>query len=188
MALIMLPEVRIAFADLFEAKAIGDGEPSFGARFIIPPKSRLVKLIDDAMLAAAKDKWKDKAQGVLDKLVKDGKVCFLKEEYTDKNGEPYQGFEDAYSIGARSKTRPLIIDRDKSPLVQSDGRPYGGSYVNAQLDIWAQDNSFGRRINATLKGVQFVRDGDAFTGGAPASADAFDDLSAGVDDDENELA
>jgi hypothetical protein len=37
-------------------------------------------------------------------------------------------------------------------------------------------------MNCALKGVQFVKDGDAFAGSAPASEADFDDLSEGVDD------
>jgi len=80
-------------------------------------------------------------------------------------------------VSARSKTRPTVLNRDKTPVAEADGVLYGGCYVNALLDVWAQDNAFGKRINATLKGVQFVRDGDAFGGGAPASADDFPDES-----------
>ncbi|EOA7521129.1 ssDNA-binding protein, partial [Escherichia coli] len=39
----------------------------------------------------------------------------------------------------------------------------------------------GKRINASLGGVQFLRDGDAFAGGGVASADDFDDISEGAD-------
>jgi hypothetical protein len=35
-----------------------------------------------------------------------------------------------------------------------------------------------------LSGVQFNRDGDAFTGGGAASEDDFDDLGEGADADE----
>jgi hypothetical protein len=80
-------------------------------------------------------------------------------------------------VSASNKVAPLVVDKDKSPLSEASGRPYAGCYVNASLDIWAQDNSYGKRVNATLRGVQFFRDGDAFAGGAPASEDEFDDLS-----------
>lgn len=43
------------------------------------------------------------------------------------------------------------------------------------------DNNFGKRINASLGGVQFYRDGDAFAGGGVASEDDFDDVSEGAD-------
>ena len=91
--------------------------------------------------------------------------------------EQYEGFPGNFFVTARNKSRPLVIDRDKSPLTEADGRPYSGSYVNVILDVWAQDNSWGKRVNATLKGVQFSKDGEAFSGSAPASIDSFDDVS-----------
>ena len=58
-------------------------------------------------------------------------------------------------------------------------------YVNGSIELWCQDNAYGKRINATLRGVQFLKDGEAFAGGGSASADEFDDL--GVDDEEEAL-
>ena len=37
-----------------------------------------------------------------------------------------------------------------------------------------------------LKGIQFHSDGDAFQGGAPASADEFEDLTDGAHEDEDD--
>ncbi|MDE9571706.1 ssDNA-binding protein, partial [Xenorhabdus bovienii] len=48
--------------------------------------------------------------------------------------------------------------------------------------IFAYDNN-GKGISASLGGVQFYRDGDAFAGGGVASVDEFDDLSEGADVD-----
>ena len=71
-----------------------------------------------------------------------------------------------------------LVEFDRSPLTETDGRPYSGCYVVAIVELWAQDNSWGKRVNATLKGVQFFADGEAFSGGTPASAGDFDDLGA----------
>ena len=58
-----------------------------------------------------------------------------------------------------------------------DGVFYAGCYVDAVIDIYAQDHpQYGRRINCGLLGVRFVRDGDAFSGGGGATADDFADL------------
>lgn len=38
------------------------------------------------------------------------------------------------------------------------------------VEFWAQDNNYGKRVNATLLGVQFVRDGAAFAGGTTGAA------------------
>ena len=92
----------------------------------------------------------------------------------------YDGFPGNLYVSARSTTRPLVINNDKSPLTEQDGKPYAGCYVNASIELWAQDNNYGKRVNASLRGVQFLRDGDAFAGGGAASEDEFDDISQGA--------
>ncbi|WP_155814796.1 ssDNA-binding protein, partial [Serratia symbiotica] len=93
----------------------------------------------------------------------------------------YEGYPGNKFFSASNKARPRIVDRDNTILVQADGRPYAGCYVNAVIDIWAQDNKFGKRINASLGGVQFYQDGDAFAGGGIASEDDFGSLEDGAD-------
>ena len=179
-----LKKVRIAFPALFEAKTVnGEGEPRFSAAFVIDPSSENAKALAAALKETAVAKWGAKAEGILSELKKKGRVCYVEGPKTNGNGEVYDGFEDMHSLNASNKARPLVLDRDKSPLTAADGRPYGGCYVNAVVELWAQDNNFGKRINATLKGVQFDKDGDAFGGGAPASPDDFEDL--GVDEEES---
>jgi hypothetical protein len=174
---------RLAFANIFEAKSVaGEGEPRYSAAFIIDPKSPDVKAIKAAIDAVAKEKWKDKAPGVLAELAKKDRIAYRESPRCNESGEPYAGFEGKFSLNASNKARPTIIDRDKTPLTQADGKPYSGCTVVASVEFWAQDNQWGRRINATLRGVQFHSDGDSFGGGAPASTEEFDDLSAGADD------
>jgi hypothetical protein len=185
---------RGSFLNLFEPKPYENGPPTYNGKFIIDPADKAtVQKLDDAMMAVARAKWGDKAQRVFDNLVKTGKpktieVGFVKGDYINGDGEPYDGFENMYYISAKADPtrdpRPLILDRDKSPLVAADGRPYSGSYVNVQVEFWAQDNNFGKAIRATLKAVQFVRDGDAFSGGTPPDASAFDTIGDGADAEE----
>lgn len=92
----------------------------------------------------------------------------------------YDGYEGSMYISANNKARPLVIDRDRTPLTAQDGRPYSGCYVDASIEIFAYDNQ-GKGISASLCGIQFRKDGDAFAGGGVASVDDFDDISAGAD-------
>lgn len=180
---VKLASVRLAFPNLFEAKTVGgQGEPRFSAAFAIVPGSENAKALAAAVEAVAKEKWKDKAPGILKELRSKGRVAYRTEPLS-KDGEVYDGFEDMHSLNASNKARPLVIDRDKSPLTAQDGKPYAGCYVNVSIDVWAQDNDFGKRVNATLSGLQFAKDGDAFGGGAPASADDFDSIEEGADAD-----
>ena len=60
---------------------------------------------------------------------------------------------------------------------------YSGCHTHVSLDIWAQDNKWGRRINCTLRGVMFAGDGANFGGGsAPASASEFAEFAEDAED------
>lgn len=178
---IKLTNVRLSFPDLFEAKAVnGEGKPAFAASFLIEPTDPQIKTINAAIAAVAKDKWGAKADAVLKQMRAADKVCL----HDGDTKAQYQGYEGMMFISSRSQTRPLVIDRDKSPLTSEDGKPYSGCYVNCSLELWAQDNSFGKRINAQLGGVQFNTDGDAFSGGGSAADEGdFDEITDGADAD-----
>jgi hypothetical protein len=51
--------------------------------------------------------------------------------------------------------------------------------VHASVDVWAQDNQWGQRVNCSLGGVMFAGDGQRFGGAAPATADTFAGLASG---------
>lgn len=175
---IKLSNVRLAFPALFEAKTVnGEGKPAFSAVFLLDPADPQVKAINQAIDAVAKDKWGAKADAILKQMRAGDKVCL----HDGDLKEQYDGFAGMLFVSSRSPSRPLVIDADKTPLGESDGKPYAGCYVNASIELWPQDNNYGKRVNASLRGVQFLRDGDAFAGSAPASEDEFDDLSVGAD-------
>lgn len=198
---IMLKDVRIAFPELFEATSFGEGDPAYSASFVLPPDLKPVKLSvtpdgtklqtpitwDALLKEVANDKWKDKGIGILKKLLEDDKVAYRPRPKTNSSGEVYDGFEGMHHINSRRREQdgaPRVVDiNPRVVLSTKDGRPYGGSYVNVRLNIYAQDNTYGRRINATLVSVQFVRDGDAFGGGTRSTGDEYEDLSAGSTDE-----
>jgi len=178
---VKLKNVRLAFGDgIFRAKAVNEGDkPSYNCCFLLPPDHPDLPKLKAAIKAAATAKWGAKADEVLKALVAGDKVCLRK---GDAKGE-YEGFPGNLYISARNRARPLVVDADgATPLTEADGRPYSGCFVNASIDVWAQQNSYGKRINAQLRGVQFFRDGDSFGGGAPATPDEFDDVSADAAD------
>lgn len=166
-----IDNVRLAFPSLFEARTVnGQGSPAYSASFIIPKDHPQVKEIEGIITKLAEDKWSTKAKAMLTQLKASDKTALHNGD--TKSG--YNGFAGNYYISCRSKTRPVVLDKDKSPLTSNDGKPYAGSYVNASIEFWVQDNQYGKRINASLRGVQFVKDGDAFSGSSPASEDEFE--------------
>ena len=181
---ILLSNVRIAFPVLWTPKRVGadaKGEPRYSCAGLLTPDHPGREQLKALIQKVAKEKWKDKAATVLKQLVAADKVCL----HDGDTKAEYDGFPGNFFISTSSKVRPLVIDRDRTPLSEEDGKPYSGCYVNLKLDVWAQDNKWGKRINAQLQGVQFVRDGEPFAGGGrPADVDEFAELEAVDESDE----
>ena len=177
---ITLKNVRLSFPQLFEAKQVnGEGKPAFSASFLMSADDPQVDALNALIDKIATEKWGAKAKTILGALRGKDAVAV-------HNGDlkaQYDGYEGNYYVSARSYTKVLVVDRDRTQLTQAEGRPYGGCYVDASVEIWAQDNQWGKRVNATLRWVQFRRHGDAFAVGAPASADEIDEISMDDDDD-----
>ncbi|SEB24765.1 ssDNA-binding protein [Paraburkholderia sartisoli] len=181
MTIIKVENARLSFPDLFEAKQFeGAGPFSYRAAFLMPEgqtvytqqpdKSWKKTTMEKVIAAVAAEAWKAKADAILKTLQGNPqKMCWY-----DGNLKEYDGYADNFVLSAsrgQDKGRPVIKDRDASPLSEKDGKPYAGCYVNGTVEIWAQDNKFGKGIRATLRGVQFLKDGDAFSAGTPLNED-----------------
>lgn len=174
--------VRLAFPAVFVAQAMDGGEPKFGATGIADKDHPQREALEAKMLEVAIAKWGPKeGKANYEQLVKKDRVCFR--DGADK--AKYDGFDGNMYLSASSDARPTVADEKRIPLTKEDGKPYGGCYVDLHVELWAQDNSYGKRINATLTGVQFRKDGDSFSAAAPADLDDFEDLSV---EDEDSLA
>lgn len=181
--ILKLKNVRLSFPDLYVPKAFKDGEPKFGATFLVPKTSALHKEIEKAILDAATVKFGAKAAKIIEGIRSNpNKFC-----YQDGDTKEYDGYEGCMALRAKRDSRPLIVDADKNPLTQADGKPYAGCYVNATVEIFAYTNS-GNGISAQLRGVQFVKDGDSFGAGTPVSEDEFDMADGSDGDNEGDLA
>lgn len=187
----MLKDVRLAFPVLNTPEEFqGDGRPKFSATMLMEKNSENVEAINKAIRQAAKDKWGEKAPGILKSLMAGNKTAF----YDGDIKAEYAGFEGnmALNASAQANAAPRLLDGARNELPRDTGILYAGCYANVAVEIWAQDNQWGRRINANLRGVQFVRDGDAFGSGAPADLDEFEEIENANDDlswdDEDDFA
>lgn len=177
---IRLENVRSAFPVFFTPRAADPAKPndlSFSGAFIFGPDHPARKAVSDGCVALANETWGTKAPDILKGLVANDRLAIHKGDTKAQ----YEGYAGNYFINTRNKARPTVLDRNKSPLVEADGKPYAGCFVNVVVELWAQDNKYGKRINASLMGVQFFADGDAFSGGGVADADDFESLEAGAD-------
>ena len=138
-----------------------------------PLRERTAAKIRDALKETAKQKWEKKWEIHYEACITDPKACCL----VDGKRKDYDGYQGHFALTAhryQDKGRPLVMDTDKSPIYKPNnevyegkgGRLYSGCFINMQVEFWAQDNKTGKGLRATLLGVQRVRDGDAFGGGA----------------------
>lgn len=111
---------------------------------------------------------------------------------TDDDGERLMSEEckDMWVVSAREANRPRLRGAKNDPKT---GKPqhlkpeeaanlfYGGCYGNVLIRPWLQDNSYGKRANAGLSAVQFLRDGEPF--GQRLRDEDIDDRMTGEDAD-----
>lgn len=103
--------------------------------------------------------------------------------FMDGDTKDYDGYANKMALKATTSRRTVVIDRDKTPLVEDDGRPYAGCYVNAIVSPWFSDHpTGGKQILFNLEGIQFYKDGEPF-GDSSISVDAFDVFGSDDDDD-----
>lgn len=178
---IQLTNVRLAFNDLFKAVPFKDGDPTYNATFLITKGSALHKQVEAAAIAALNTKFPGKGEAIRKQIDGNNNKCCIQ----DGDKQAYDGFAGNIAVRAKAPVskRPLVIDRDKTPLTEADGRIYSGCYVNASIEFFGYDNT-GKGLSAQLRGVQFFKDGDSFGGGTPASADEFEEVSEGADADD----
>lgn len=176
---ILLKDARLAFPNLFEPTTVaGEGKPRYSATLLIPADHPQLEDIKRRIDAIAKEKWREKAASILAGLYKTGKVAL----HDGDEKAQYDGFPGNMFIAAASQESapPTVVDQARNPLTQKSGKPYAGCYVNASLEFWVQDNQWGKRVNCTLRGVQFYKDGDSFSAGRPADSDEFEDVTEGA--------
>lgn len=196
---VRLQNVRLAFAhQLFVPSAVEEGkDPKYGCDSLLVPGHSIVRAriegvgdnakttwhattMQEILLELANDAMKGKGAAWLTGL-ENSKRCFRDGNLrVTKGGDPYEGYEGVWYVAAKNKARPLIMDANKAPLTQADGKIYSGCYANVIIEAYAITDPKRKGAHAAIKGVQFVKDGDAFGGGAPASPDEFDELSEGA--------
>ena len=169
---VQLNNVRLSFANIFEPKGFNGSEPRYSASFLISKQDNenLTK-VREALKNVAKLEWGNDAP-----KFKENQLCLR-----DGDGETLDGYADHYFVSSGNKLKVAVRDLDGTDLTrQSENnnpgdKPLSGDYVNAIIEVWAQNNSYGKRINANLVGVQYVKTGPRF--GKGSEDDLFADTT-----------
>ncbi len=176
---------RLAFPALANPRDYqGDKRYRYQATVIFEKDSEAYKRAVKAIKEAAKAKWGDRADAQIKRLSRLEKIALINGDTKAK----YEGFEGNWAVQAAVKesTPPAMknpLARDV-PREQAEAVFYPGCVVNLHVEFYAQDSQFGERINASLRGIQFVADADSFGGATIASADEFEVIEGAEDIDD----
>ena len=183
---VYLKGVRLSYPHLFERqKANEDAEPKFSASFLIDPDTkqgkRNIALIEAAIEAAKTEaKFSDKTK------FKDGRMCFFDgDENTDDEGNIKAGYEGMMVIKASNKDPVRLLSRKKKEVERDNSPFYAGCEVECILGLYGTKKGGSPGIFASLDGVRFWDDGEAF-GKGQISDDEWDDDEDDEDEDEDE--
>lgn len=191
---VMLKNVRIAFIDdLFTPSQYeGKGDFRHTATFIVEPGSENDKAIQAAIQKEAIGTWGKRAEAMLEDLRGDKKAYCYQKNKKDRTGEVYDGFEGRFAISGIRKQKdgaPIFLHKIKDPatgkaqrLTGAEGVIYAGCYVNAKVELWAQQGKHNG-MRCGLLGVQYEGPGDSFGGASRPSDDDFDSIDAPDEDD-----
>jgi hypothetical protein len=183
---ILLKEVRVSYPHLEKPYVGEDGTAKYGIIGMMPQTEAYkasAQLVIREINQMVKERNKDAAIPSDRKFMRDGNLKVDKPEYAGH-----------YTISAHETRQPSLRGRGKDPKTgkaraltsEEAGRVfYGGCWVNCLIRPWWQDHKKGgKRVNANLLAVQFVRDDEAF-GEGRISEDAIDESFGAIDDDES---
>lgn len=174
--------VRLAFADaVFETKRMeGSERDLYSVTCLFPETHPAYKLIEDAAVAVAKEEWGADATKIIDLAKKKdgGKNWVLK----DGSLKEYDGYAGNFYINPSNAKRPTVINRDGTPLTADDGVIYSGCYADVIVEVYAYAHKVGGKgVSSSFRGLRFRKDGDAFAGGAPVTADQFSTVADDIE-------
>jgi hypothetical protein len=176
--MIMIGGARVSFPHLFRRPVINGEEGKCGAVLMLDPKKHAgaIHTIEKGIDALCKFKFKGR------KIPSD-KLCLR--DGDDKGRPEYEGYQ---VLSANSKGKPLVIGKDGSNVItdEEENPIYAGCYVNAKVRLWAQDNQYGKRVNAELVAIQFLKDGEPLDGSYVSVEDAMSGFGA-IDDDDDDF-
>ena len=166
-------KVRLSYANLFEARSSEEGqEAKYSVSLLIPKKDKAtVEAIQKAIAEVIRTE-KDAKFGGKEKGLK----LPLRDGDTERDGEEYAGH---WFLNASSKTKPLILDEDKNPVL--DAREvYSGCFARASINLYGFNAKGNKGVGAGLNAIQKLEDGEPL-GSTYTEATALEDF--GDDDD-----
>ena len=184
---VLLTNVRLSFAHLDEPQEQEDDDGNTVEKYKcsgLISKTTAEGKRNMAKLKKASEQVKEKKWGNKQPKLKANQVCVR-----DGDEEDWEGYAGHFYISASNKKQPQLITKFKDSKDEwkpaKKGQLYSGCIVNMLVRLWAQDHpKFGKRLNASVEAVQFVKDAPAFGGGGPVDTrEKFKEIEADEGED-----
>jgi hypothetical protein len=141
-----------------------------------PGKYRLVAMLPKESHGEVKDLIVQAINKLLAERAPDVKIPSDKKFIRNGDDMENVSYDGMYIVSASEALRPPVRNR-KGELILDIGEIgnliYGGCWINVLIRPWYQNNQFGKRVNASLLGVQFVKDDKPFGEGRIDSSAAW---------------
>ena len=160
-------EVRLSYANVWEAKSINGGDAKYSVSLIIPKSDvetidLINKAIDQAITdGVSKFGGKKPNKTALKLPLRDGDV--------EREDESYA---DSYFINCNSKTAPQIVGLDRLPITD-ETEVYSGCYGKVSINFYAFNTNGNKGIACGLGNIQKTKDGESLGGGRVSASDDF---------------
>jgi len=172
---VLLEDVLLSYAYL--AAPYGSKQPdgtiklTYTTHAVFKPESKAHLAMRKGILEVAALGWGAQAEATIIQLKGQDKLCLHDGNITKGGADPYK---DMLFVSASNERRPkILVTRNgvNTEIGPDDPMfPYSGCRANALVDLWPQSpdgkpSQWGKRINATLTGVQFLSHGTPLGGG-----------------------
>lgn len=169
-------ECRLSFVNLFEPKAMKEGDPLKYSVTAIIPKSdtKTVNAIKAAIQAAAEagaqKHFGGRVPTNVNNTFKDGDTDV--DDLGELKKNKYPEYEGCYFIRLATKYQPKVLDANRNEIIDPT-EVYSGCYGRVSMTFFAYSGDGKRGVSASLNNVMKTRDGDPLT--SMLKGDEFDD-------------
>ena len=157
---------RLSFVNLFEPKAMKEGDtPKYSVTAIIPKSdTKTIEAIKAAIQAAAENgaqrHFGGRVPTNVNNTFKDG------DTETDDLGElqknKYPEYANSYYIRLSTKFKPKVLDANRQEIIDPT-EIYSGCYGRVSMTFFAYSGDGKRGVSASLNNVMKLEDGEPLT-------------------------
>lgn len=165
-------EVRLSYANIFEAKSIQGGKPKYSVSLIIPKSDTetLAKIERAIDAGIGKFGGKRPNKAALKLPLRDGDI--------ERDDEAYA---NAMFVNANSTTPPQVVGTDLQPILDAS-EVYSGCYARVSISFYAFNTNGNRGIACGLGNIQKLRDGEPLGGNRISAETDFGGFTTDSDD------